>query len=162
MLGETPGYSGPLLELWAYLLLLISSLNLALRTLLASIQNQLVNIVTNTITRIISIASTATSKCLLVVNEGWAQCLHLVDWLRRRCSVIKGWVGGLLKGAERGVETRLRSALETTLVILRQGSFLMELIQGSSLELCIFTFHCYMLPVNHSLFSSLCLHKFRE
>ena len=123
MLGESPGYSGPLLELWAYLLLLVSSFNLALRTILASVQNQLVNIVTNAITRIKSIASTAASKFLLFFNQGWAQCLHLVDWLRRRCSLVRSWTGRLLKGAERVVETRLRSALEATLVILRQGSF---------------------------------------
>ena len=123
MLGETRGSSGPLLELWAYLLLLISSFNLALRTLLASLENQLVNIVTNAITRINSIASTARSKFLLVTSQGWAQCLHLVDWVRKRCSLLKSWVGRLLKGAERGVETRLRSALEATLVILRQASY---------------------------------------
>ena len=119
MSGETPGYSGPLLELWAYLLLLISSFNLALRTLRASAENHLVNIVSNAFTRINSIASTAAANFLLVINQGWAQCQHLVDWLRKRSLSAKSWIGGLLKGAERRVETGVRALLETTLVILR-------------------------------------------
>ena len=119
MLGENPGFSGPLLELWAYLLLLITSFNLALRQLLASVENQLANIVSNSITRINSITSTATSTFLLILNQGWSQCLHLVDWLRRSSSLLKDYMGRILKGAERRVETRVRAALETTLVILR-------------------------------------------
>ena len=130
MSGETPGYSGPLLELWAYLLLLIASLNLAIRQLLASAENHVVNIVTNAITRVNSITSTATSKLLLVINQGWTQCLHLGNWFRKRCSLLKGSVGRILKGAERRVETRVRAALETTLVILRQACTLSKFLTG--------------------------------
>ena len=119
MLGELPDYSGPLLELWAYLLLLISSLNLALRQLIASAENYVTNIVTNVRTRTISIFSTVITKVLLCANQGWSQCLRLLDWFKKRSSLVKKSVGTSLKWVETGLEKRVRAALETTLVVLR-------------------------------------------
>ena len=119
MLGELPDYSGPLLELWAYLLLLISSLNIALRQLIASAENYVTNIVTNVKTRTISTFSTVITKVLLCANQGWSQCLRLLDWFKERSSLVKKSVGSSLKWVETGLEKRVRAALETTLVVLR-------------------------------------------
>ena len=119
MLGESPGYSGPLLELWAYLLLIVASANLALRQILASAENYLVNIVNNGITRITLITSTARSQFLRSINRGWVQCLHLADWVVKKSSLLKSSVGQILKRAEKGLETWVRASLENTLVILR-------------------------------------------
>ena len=119
MLGELPDYSGPLLELWAHLLHLISSLNLALRQLIASAENYVTNIVTNVRTRTISTFSTVITKVLLCANQGWSQCLRLLDWFKERSSLVKKSVGNSLKWVETGLEKRVRAALETTLVVLR-------------------------------------------
>ena len=132
MLGELPDYSGPLLELWAYLLLLISSLNLALRQLIASAENYVTNIVTNVKTRTVSIFSTVITKFLLCANQVWSQCLRLLDWFKKRSTLVKKSVGSSLKWVETGLEKRVRAALETTLVVLRcDTSFEITAMPGS-------------------------------
>ena len=132
MLGELPDYSGPLLELWAYLLLLISSLNLALRQLIASAENYVTNIATNFKSRTIAIFSTVFTKFLLCANRVWSQCLCLLGWFKKRSTLVKKSVGSSLKWVETGLEKRVRAALETTLVVLRCDiSFEINVTPGS-------------------------------